>query len=95
MSGPPDGVGPLLKACLKLGRITQTDLARRIGVTEKHLSQLVQGHAMLTAKVAVAIERETGLDARLLLMADVDRQVHLARAAHPDDPDLFAGKEAS
>lgn len=49
-------VGELLRQELTVAGISQAALARKLGLTTKHINQLVQGHARLSVDVAVRIE---------------------------------------
>lgn len=52
-----------------LGHLTmsQKDLADRIGVTEKHISEIVQGKSSITPDMAIKLEYATGAAASFLL----------------------------
>jgi addiction module HigA family antidote len=56
-SAPP---GESLKETLDLLGITQADLARRTGLSTKHINQIIQGLAVLTPETAILLERATG-----------------------------------
>lgn len=49
-------VGELLRQELSVAGVTQATLARELGLTAKHINQLVQGRARLSVDVAVRIE---------------------------------------
>ncbi|HEX8869183.1 ImmA/IrrE family metallo-endopeptidase [Lentzea sp. NPDC004782] len=55
--------GETLKETLEELGITQADLARRTGISTKHLNQMIQGTAVLTPETAEVLERVTGLPA--------------------------------
>lgn len=65
-----------------LGRTTEW-LAGEIDLSPRHVSFLLQGKSPLTLRVAVAIEKAIGLDARRLMIAFVDEQLPRARAGEP------------
>jgi len=46
---------------LQVAGISQREVARRIGVSEEHLSRVCNGHVRLSEKVAAALAREFGL----------------------------------
>ena len=43
----------------------QRDLAIRAGLSEKHVSQIINGHAAITPETAAKLERVTGVPARM------------------------------
>jgi HTH-type transcriptional regulator/antitoxin HigA len=57
---PPGSV--LREKLAELG-LSQAQLADRLAVSEKHVSQLIHGHVALTYETAVALERITGIPA--------------------------------
>lgn len=62
-SVPPPG--ETLKETLEVLGISQADLARRTGLSTKHVNQLIQGLAILSPETAVLLERATGLRAEV------------------------------
>ncbi|MEO6115090.1 MAG: XRE family transcriptional regulator [Jatrophihabitantaceae bacterium] len=66
--------GTLLRAELDARGMTQTDLAARTQLTEKHVSQVMTGTVTLSADVALAFERSLGVPARTLLLAEARHQ---------------------
>lgn len=79
-----------LEETIKHYHLTQVDFAKRIGVSEKHLSQILHRKAFLSPTVALSIETVTGIPAHLLLALDTDyRLTHTPKPDpqnHPDDP---------
>lgn len=62
-SVPPPG--ETLKENLELLGISQADLARRTGLSTKHVNQIVQGTAVLSPETALLLERATGIRAEV------------------------------
>jgi HTH-type transcriptional regulator/antitoxin HigA len=62
--------GTLLRAEIVARGVTQADLAARTRLTEKHISQVINGVVTLTPDVAVVLERTLGVPARTLLLAE-------------------------
>ena len=58
--------GETLLELLEEQGMSQRDLARRAGLSPKHVNKLLQGLVPLSADVAVRLERVTGTPARLL-----------------------------
>ncbi|WP_225046515.1 helix-turn-helix transcriptional regulator [Lacticaseibacillus kribbianus] len=61
----------VIEETLALHRITQTAFAKRIGVSQKHLSQIMHHKAFVSTKLALAIEQVTGIPAAMMLELDV------------------------
>lgn len=57
--------GEFIQEWMDETQINQAELARRLGVSRKHVSQLLQGKAALTPETAIALERVTGVPARI------------------------------
>lgn len=67
--------------------ISAAELARRLGVTRKHVSELLSGKAPLSAQLALALERVTGVPARLWNMYEAGYREDLAREQSVEDLD--------
>lgn len=55
--------GETLRQVLEDLHFTQLDLARRTGLSAKHINQVIQGSAPLTQETALSLERVTGVPA--------------------------------
>ena len=60
---------------------TQAELARRLGYTEKHISQLINGKTPLTDEAALRLERMLGSNAGFWLAREAKYREHCARLA--------------
>lgn len=58
--------------------MTQAELARRTGLSQKHLNQLIAGDVSLSPRTAVLLERVTGMPASLWNNYESRWQTHLA-----------------
>ncbi|HTA11177.1 MAG TPA: ImmA/IrrE family metallo-endopeptidase [Streptosporangiaceae bacterium] len=67
--------------------INGAELARRLGVTPKHVSELLSGKAPLSAHLSLALERVTGVPARLWNMYEAGYREDLARQETAEDLD--------
>lgn len=65
--------------------INAAELGRRLGVTPKHVSELLSGKAPLSHQLALALERVTGVPARLWNLYESGYRSALAREAAADD----------
>jgi len=78
----PDWVSPPGESILDIAEErgwTQAELARRLGYTEKHISQLVNGKVPLTVDAAVRLERVVGSTVDFWLKREANYQKHKAR----------------
>ena len=65
--------------------INAAELARRLDVTPKHVSELLSGKAPLSHPLALALERVTGIPARLWNLYESGYRAALAEEAAEDD----------
>ncbi|MBD9730259.1 ImmA/IrrE family metallo-endopeptidase [Streptomyces sp. H28] len=78
----PDEVlppGDTLKEQLDALGIPQADLARRTGLSTKHINQIVQGGAVLTPETALLLERAVGIPASLWNQMEAAWRTHVSR----------------
>ncbi|MFD7940873.1 helix-turn-helix domain-containing protein [Streptomyces sp. NPDC059755] len=71
--------GATLKEQLESLGIPQADLARRTGLSTKHINQIVQGIAVLTPETALKLERATELPAEMWNQLEAAWRTHLSR----------------
>lgn len=65
--------------------VNAAELARRLGVTPKHVSELLSGKAPLTHPMALALERVTGVPARIWNRYESGYRGAVARRSADDD----------
>ncbi|MDX3637138.1 MULTISPECIES: ImmA/IrrE family metallo-endopeptidase [Streptomyces] len=78
----PDSVRPpgeTLKEQLDALGIPQADLARRTGLSTKHINQIVQGTAVLTPETALLLERTTKIPASMWNQLEAAWRTHITR----------------
>lgn len=71
--------GDTLKEQLEVLGIPQADLARRTGLSTKHINQIVQGSAVLTPETALLLERAVGVPAALWNQLEATWRTHVSR----------------
>lgn len=76
--------GEAVSAALTEVGMTQAELARRTGLTTKHISQIVRGHAGIGTDAATAIEKVLDVTARdlIVMQADYDLSNGRSRRGH-------------
>lgn len=73
--------GETLKETLEELGIPQADLARRTGLSTKHINQVIQGTAPLSPDTALLLERTTGVAAGMWNSLEATWRTQLAREA--------------
>lgn len=73
--------GWALEEALEDLSMSQADLARHTGLSEKHISQLIKGEAPVTVDTAIRLERATEIPARLWNNLERTYRAALARLA--------------
>ena len=71
--------GEVLRETLDEGHLTQVQIAEACGVSQKHISEVVNGKAGIRASLAIALERALHVDARFWCRLQADWEVHRAR----------------
>lgn len=67
--------GEYLKDYLEFNNISQTEFAMRIGITQKHMNELLNGKKNVTAEMAANIERLTGIDSGFILKIENSKKI--------------------
>lgn len=68
----------LLKEVMDYYDITQADLAERIGVSQKNISDILNRKRYLTEVLVIRIEKVMGISSKLLLSLDSNYKLQLA-----------------
>lgn len=71
--------GETLKELLAEANITQAGLARAIGISTKHLSQIITGKVRISVATALLLERELRVSAEFWMRMQAHYDVHTAR----------------
>ena len=59
--------GKYLKDYLEFNNISQSEFAMRMGITQKHMNELVNGKTNITLEMAANIERLTGINSSFII----------------------------
>ena len=73
--------GEILGETLQARSISQSELASRCGISEKHVSQIINGKASITSETALLFERALGIRASLWMNLESSHRLHVARRA--------------
>jgi HTH-type transcriptional regulator/antitoxin HigA len=71
--------------------MTQTDLARRLGVTPKHVNQIVKGSAPISADVALGLDKVLGGSVSFWATREALYQARMAAAAENEELEQEVG----
>jgi addiction module HigA family antidote len=67
-----DHPGNILRAALDERGMSQADLARATGLTQKHISRIITGQAGVGQRAAASIGRVLGMSGRVLVQMQTD-----------------------
>ena len=85
--------GETLLEVLESKNMKQAELAARIGMSQKHINEIVNGKTSITSETAIQLEKALGIPARFWATLESDYQEILAR--HAEEKYLIAeAKEA-
>jgi addiction module HigA family antidote len=76
----------ILEETLQFHGIKQNEFALRVGISQKHLSQILNKKAFMSPELALKIEKVTGIPAKMMLRLDTNYE--LAHAAKPEEKPL-------
>ena len=78
---PPWSVHPgeVLREVLDEAAMTQTELARRCGVSQKHISEIINGKAGIGPDLALSLEEVTSVAATFWVRMQAGHDVRRAR----------------
>ncbi|AMV63065.1 Transcriptional regulator, xre family [Pediococcus damnosus] len=75
----------LIRETMNYYKITQTDLADRLGVSQKHISEILQKKRFINETLALRIEAVMGISSILLLNLDSNFKLRLAKETPVQD----------
>ena len=86
MKNPPHPGLSIRHDCLEPLGLSVTDAATRLGVSRKHLSDVINGHAGISPEMAIRLDKAFGGDARAWhqLQAAYDSALALEKADQID-----------
>ena len=67
--------GSYLKDYLEYNNISQSEFAMRMGTTQKHMNELLNGKTNITLEMAANIERLTGINSNFIINIENDRKM--------------------
>ncbi len=76
--------GEILGETLRARSISQSEFASRCGLSEKHVSQIINGKASITSETALTFEHVLGTRASLWMNLDQNHRLHIATRKEQD-----------
>lgn len=67
--------GMYLKDYLEESHISQSEFANKLGITQKHMNEMLNGKANITLEMAANIERLTGISVSFIITIENDRKM--------------------
>ena len=67
--------GQYLKDYLEYNKVSQTEFALRLGVTQKHINEILNGKAKITLEMAANIERLTNIPSNFIISVENTRYI--------------------
>lgn len=71
------GFGPILRDYLNYHRISQSDFAKRLGITQKHMNEILNNKAEISMELMLSINLITDIDVNLIWQAEEEKRVYL------------------
>ena len=80
----PPHVGEIITNCCLPENIELTEAAEKLGVTELVLANLLEGESNMSPDLAIRLEIAFGINMEILMQAQLNYQVFLARKSERD-----------
>lgn len=71
------GFGNMLKEYLNYYNISQTDFAEKLGISQKHMNEILNENTGISSDLILAISLLTDIDPKLILLAENKRKMYL------------------
>lgn len=71
------GFRPILKDYLDYHIISQSDFAKRLGITQKHMNGILNNKAEILVELMLAINLITDIDVELVWQAEEEKRIYL------------------
>lgn len=70
------GFGSILRDYLKYYKISQSDFADRLGITQKHMNEIINGKTRLSTELIISISLLTDIDANLIYYTEYKKKIY-------------------
>ncbi len=65
-----NGFGSMLKDYLDYYKISQTDFADRLGISQKHMNEIINGKTKISPELMILISLLTDIDVNLIFLVE-------------------------
>lgn len=76
--GAPASFGATLQAIRLADEMTQSEMAKKLGITNAHLSQIERGHKYVSPERALLFAKKLGYPAKVFISLSLQDQLHRA-----------------
>lgn len=70
------GFGSMLRDYLEYYKISQTDFADRLGISQKHMNEIINGKTKISPELMILISLLTNIDVNLIFMAEQRKETY-------------------
>ena len=68
--------GSMLKDYLVFFKISQSDFADRLGISQKHMNEIINGKTKISPELMVVISLLTDIDPKIIFLAEKKKEVY-------------------
>ena len=72
----PRGIGSLLERYLEYNKISQSDFANMLGITQKHMNEIINGKTKISTELMLSISLLTDIDVNLIAFAEQRKEMY-------------------
>ena len=76
------GFGSILRDYLEYNKISQSDFADRLGISQKHMNEIIQGNVGISKELIIAISNLTKIDMNFIVFMENKREMELYLDEH-------------
>ena len=70
------GFGSMLRDYLEYYKISQSEFADRLGITQKHMNEIINGKTKISPELMVLISLLTNIDINLIMYAEKKKETY-------------------
>ncbi len=71
-----NGFGSILKRYLEYNKITQTNFASRLGISTKHMNEIINGNTNVSPELMISISLLTDIDIKVIMLSEQRKEIH-------------------
>ena len=70
------GFGSMLRDYLEYYKISQTDFADRLGISQKHMNEIINGKTKISPELMILISLLTDIDVNLIFLSEQRKETY-------------------